>query len=428
MKVLVVGSGGREHALTWALHRSPHVHEIHVAPGNGGTAELATNVPIKAEDVPALTQYAVEQAFDLVVIGPEMPLALGLSDTLREKGLRVFGPSSQAARLETSKAFSKEFMRTHGIPTAEYAIFDRYDEALAYLNRHPAPIVVKASGLAGGKGAIVCETDPEAIGALDRIMVERVFGPAGDQVVIEECLRGQEVTVLAFTDGHTVLPMIQAQDHKAAYDGDNGPNTGGMGTLAPAPLLDEKLLQRVMDQTLQPAVDGMRQVGTPYVGVLYAGLMVCEDTFHVLEFNCRFGDPEAQAILPLLETDLVEVMEACIDGTLERLSLKWASKSCVCVVMASRGYPNRYRTGFEISGLEEVAKLSDTMVFHAGTARQEGRIVTAGGRVLGVTAWADDLPSAIDRAYAAVHQIHWPGAMYRKDIGAKGLQTLGGNR
>ena len=421
MKVLVVGSGGREHCLVWSLSRSTQVDEIHIAPGNGGTGDLATNVPLAAEDVAGIANYAEEKRFDLVVVGPELPLAMGLSDTLSARGLRVFGPSAAAARIESSKAFSKGFMRARGIPTAPYATFDDYDLAKAYLGSHPAPIVVKASGLAAGKGAIVCQTDVEALDALDLIMRRRAFGEAGDWVVIEECLVGQEVTVLAFADGRSVAPMILSQDHKPAFDGDKGPNTGGMGAYAPAPVLDDRLLQRVYDEVLQNAVDGLREASTPYVGLLYAGLMVSDGDYQVIEFNCRFGDPEAQVILPLLETDLVSVLDACIDGRLEDIELSWSAGSCACVVMASGGYPEQYERGFQIDGLEGVSELPDTYVFHAGTKRDGDRILTAGGRVLGVTAWANDLRGAVDRAYAAVDKIHWPGATFRTDIGAKGL-------
>ncbi len=424
MKVLVVGSGGREHALVWALSRSPRVGELYIAPGNGGTGDLATNVAIGAEDVDALADYAVAQRFDLVVVGPEAPIALGLTDQLQARGLRVFAPSAAAGRLESSKAFSKDLMRQQGIPTAAYATFDDYAAALRYLEAHPAPIVVKASGLAAGKGAIVCRTDEEARVALHQIMVERAFGAAGDQVVIEEYLSGQEVTVLAFADGRTVAPMVLSQDHKAAYDGDRGPNTGGMGCYAPAPVLSETQLRQVVDRVLQPAVDGLRRMGAPYIGVLYAGLMVSGDDFRTLEFNCRFGDPEAQVVLPLLRTDLVAVMDACIDGRLDQIELDWSAGACACVVMASGGYPGAYARGFEIAGLDEAAKLPDTVVFHAGTRREGGRVLTAGGRVLGVTAWANDLPEALRRAYAAVGRIHWEGAMFRRDIGAKGLRAI----
>jgi len=426
LKVLVVGSGGREHALVWALHRSRRVREIHIAPGNGGTGDLAQNVPIPAEDIAALTAYAAQERFDLVVIGPEVPLAMGLTDALQAQGVRVFGPTAAAARLESSKAFSKDFMRAHRIPTAEYVVCDAYDAALHYLDTHPAPIVVKADGLAAGKGAMVCRSDAEARAALQQMMRDRVFGAAGDRVVIEECLAGQEVSVLAFVDGYRAVPMVLAQDHKAAYDGDRGPNTGGMGCYAPAHVLDQAMLRRVVEEVLQPAVDGMRELGTPYVGVLYAGLMVTGGDFAVLEFNCRFGDPETQVILPLLETDLAEVMNACIDGRLDEIEIAWSPRSCVCVVMASEGYPGHYQHGCEITGLDEAAQLPDTIIFHAGTKREAGRVLTAGGRVLGVTACADDLRDAIARAYAAVARIHWPGAMYRRDIGARGLASIQG--
>ncbi len=422
MKVLVVGSGGREHALVWALARSPRVHEIHIAPGNGGTSALATNVPIAADNVPALVGYARQQRFDLVVIGPEAPLALGLADALRAERLRVFGPSAQAARLESSKAFSKDFMRANRIPTADYAIFRDYESALRYLDAHPAPIVVKADGLAAGKGAIVCRTDEQAREAVHMMMRERALGAAGDAVIIETCLTGQEASVLAFTDGRTVAPMIVAQDHKAVFDGDRGPNTGGMGAYAPASLVSDALMQRITSQVLQPAVDALRDAGTPYVGVLYAGLMLSDNNFNVLEFNCRFGDPEAQAILPLLKTDLALVMEACVDGALDRVHLEWSGGACVCVVMASEGYPGHYKTGYEITGLDRVAQFPNTVIFHAGTRRDGDRILTFGGRVLGVTAWADDLRDAIAQVYAAVGVISWPGAMFRRDIGAKGIR------
>ena len=428
MKILVVGSAGREHTLVWALRRSPRVSEVYIAPGNGGTGDLATNVPISAEDVPALVRYAGEGRFDLVVIGPEQPLALGLSDALRAAGLRVFGPSQAAARLESSKVFSKDLMREIGVPTAAYAAFHEAQAALRYLDTHPAPIWVKASGLAAGKGAIGCQTDAEARAAVRQLMIERAFGAAGDSVVIEECLKGQEVSVLAFADGTTVKPMILAQDHKAIYDGDRGLNTGGMGTYAPAHVLNEALLQQVVTRVLQPPIDALRRAGTPYQGVLYAGLMVDGDDFRVLEYNCRFGDPEAQVILPLLETDLVDVLEACIDGRLAEVDLRWSSQSCVCVVMAAAGYPGKYAKGDEIqveTGFFSKTPFLETRclaVFHAGTRRDGERLLTAGGRVLGVTAWADDLPGAIARAYEAVEHIHWPGAQYRHDIGAKGLK------
>lgn len=422
MKVLVVGSGGREHALAWALARSPQVSALHIAPGNGGTQALGRNVAIGAEDVPALTAYAREQRVDLVVIGPEAPLAAGLADALGAEGLRVFGPRAAAARIEASKADAKAFMQRHGIPTAEHATFDDYGTALDYLHTHPAPIVLKANGLAAGKGVFVCRSDAEARSALELIMRRRAFGAAGDRVVIEEHLTGQEVTVLAFCDGCTVAPMIVAQDHKALQDGDRGPNTGGMGSYAPAPLLSAAQWRQVRDAVLLPTVDGLRHNGTPYVGVLYAGLMIAPDgAIRVLEFNCRFGDPEAQAILPLLETDLAEVALACTEGTLGQVALRWREEACVCVVIASQGYPGSYERGHPIEGLEEAAAAPQSMVFHAGTRREGERVVTDGGRVLGVTAWDVDLAGAVSRAYNLVERIHWPGAFYRRDIGAKGL-------
>jgi len=425
MRVLVVGSGGREHALAWALSRSPAVSELHVAPGNAGTQALATNIPISAEDASALREHCRGERYDLIVVGPEAPLAEGLADLLLEDGLRVFGPRRQCAQIEASKAFSKDFMRAHGIPTAAYATFTGYDEARRYLDEHGVPVVVKASGLAAGKGVIVCQTLPEAQEALDAVMRQRAFGAAGDVVVLEDCLTGQEASVLAFTDGETVVPMVVAQDHKAAYDGDRGPNTGGMGCYAPADVVDEAVVGRVVAKVLQPAVDGLRAEGCRYVGVLYAGLMLQDNAFQVLEFNCRFGDPETQVILPLLETDLVEIMEACIDGRLAEVEVRWRRQHAVCVVMASGGYPGSYPKGLPIEGLDEAAAQANTMIFHAGTRLEGGRVLTDGGRVLGVTAWDDTLALAKARVYEAVERIHWSGAMYRTDIGAKGLRKAG---
>lgn len=411
--------------MVWALHRSPQETELFAAPGNGGTAGLATNVPIRADDVEGLVTFARKQGIDMVVVGPEAPLALGLVDELQAVGVPAFGPTAAAARIEASKAFSKRFMRDHGIPTGDFASFTNYASARAYLDAHPAPIVIKADGLAAGKGVLVCQTDEEAQDALRAVMVERRFGAAGDRVLIEEFLTGQEVSVLAFVDGEHVEPMILSQDHKAAYDGDRGPNTGGMGCYAPARVLSQPMLQRVVDQVLQPTVDGLREMGSPYVGVLYAGLMVNGDEFSVLEFNCRFGDPEAQVILPLMETDLLSAMEACVNGNLGQIALRWTAQTAVCVVLASGGYPGDYERGFEIEGLDRLAGREDAIVFHAGTLPDQGRFITDGGRVLGVTAWANDLAQAMDRAYDAAAQIHWPGMIYRRDIGAKGLARGG---
>ncbi|NLX43200.1 MAG: phosphoribosylamine--glycine ligase [Chloroflexi bacterium] len=420
MKLLVVGSGGREHALVWALARSPQATQLYVAPGNAGTARLATNVPIKADDVAGLVTFARQQDIDLVVVGPEIPLALGLVDALQREGIRAFGPTAAAAQLEASKAFSKAFMRQHRIPTGAYGSFSDYASALAYLDAHPAPIVLKADGLAAGKGVLVCQTDREAREGLQAILRDRRFGTAGERVVIEEYLTGQEVSVLAFSDGKSLAPMVLAQDHKAAYDGDRGPNTGGMGSYAPAPLLDPVMLHRVSTEVLEPVIAGMAQAGTPYVGVLYAGLMVNGDDLRVLEFNCRFGDPETQVILPLLKTDLLSIVEACVSGGLDQLGLEWSPRSAACVVLAADGYPGDYARGLTIEGLENVAE-EDVLVFHAGTRQDGSRVITDGGRVLGVTGLGDTLQGALDRAYAAAGAIRWPGVFYRHDIGAKGL-------
>ena len=421
MRVLVVGSGGREHCLVWALQRSPDVDIVYVAPGNGGTQAVARNIDIAVDDIQAITAFAVQEHIDLVVIGPEIPLALGLVDALQQAGVPAFGPTASAARLESSKAFSKAFMTANQIPTAAYSSFTDYQAASAYLAQQQAPIVIKASGLAAGKGAIICHTKAEAEAALHSVMVERIFGASGDKVVIEEYLTGNEVSVLAFCDGKTAVPMIQAQDHKAAYDGDQGPNTGGMGSYAPAPLLDQAQQQMVQEQVLQPVLRGMAERGTPYIGVLYAGLMLTPAGIKVLEFNCRFGDPETQVILPLLETSLTDIMFSCLNGSLDKLSLRWRPGAAVCVVLAAGGYPGHYRKNDLISGLEEAAKQPGVIVFHAGTIRKDGQVFTAGGRVLDVTAVAPDLRTAIANAYAAVRMISWPDMTYRRDIGAKGL-------
>jgi len=427
MRVLVVGSGGREHALAWALRRSPRVDGLFVAPGNAGTDSIAENVPIRAGDVEALAGWACDNEIDLTIVGPEVPLALGLVDRCQEMGLRAFGPAREAARIETSKVFSKVLMREEGIPTADFVVFQDFGEALAYLQERAFPLVVKADGLAAGKGVSVCQSRPEAEDALRAIMIDRVFGDAGERVIIEECLTGQEVSVLAFSDGRTVVPMVTSQDHKAAYDGDEGPNTGGMGCYAPMAMMTPELLDEIGRRVLQPAVDGLRRRGMPYVGVLYAGIMLTPDGPQVLEFNCRFGDPETQVILPLLRTDLVDVVEACVEGRLDEVSLRWSEGASVCVVMASGGYPRKYRVGYPIRGLDEVAGLPDVEVFHAGTAVKDGAIVTAGGRVLGVTAWADTLAQAMDRAYDAVERIHFKDQHFRHDIGQKAFAGRAGS-
>jgi phosphoribosylamine--glycine ligase/phosphoribosylformylglycinamidine cyclo-ligase len=418
MRVLVIGSGGREHGLTWKLSHSPHVERLFVAPGNGGTATIAENVPIPAGDVPALLDFARRERIDLTVVGPEAPLVAGLVDAFSEAGLRAFGPTAAAARLEGSKVFAKRFMVNEGIPTATGAVFDDYAAAQAYLRRQEMPIVVKADGLAQGKGVAVCATLAEAEEALHRTMVERAFGAAGDQVLLENCLAGEEASLLAFSDGHTVRPMLPARDYKPIGEGDRGPNTGGMGGYAPSPHLGSALVEEITARVLQPTVDGMRRRGAPYVGVLYAGLMLTEDGPRVLEFNCRFGDPETQVLLPLLESDLVEICEACLDGRLDEVEMRWKPQYTTTVVLASGGYPVAYETGKPITGLARVAELDDVTVFHAGTRREEDALVTAGGRVLAVTALGDGLEDARRRAYAAVEWIDFEGAQYRRDIAA----------
>jgi len=420
VKVLLVGSGGREHALAWKLKLSPLVEELIVAPGNGGTAMLGENVPIKAEDVPALLELARSRRVDLTVVGPEAPLAYGLVDALTRVGLLAFGPTRAAAGLETSKAFSKEFMAGHGIPTAAYRTFTGYEQARGYIDSLRMPPVIKADGLAAGKGVVVSNRLDEAQDALRQMMLDREFGDAGETIVIEEKLSGQEVSLLALSDGARVAPMIPAQDHKAAYDGDEGPNTGGMGAYAPAPAMDEEMRSRVMREVIEPTVKGMADEGRRYRGVLYAGMILTERGPKTLEFNCRFGDPEAQALLPLLDADLAELMIACALGELEPGRVRWRPGACVCVVMASGGYPGHYRTGFRINGLAE-AEQQGCFVFHAGTRREGNDHFTTGGRVLGVTAVGSDLREAVDKAYGGVRAISFEGAHYRGDIGAKGL-------
>ncbi len=431
MNILVVGSGGREHCLAWKIAQSPRVKQVFVAPGNGGTEwegrdglAPSRNVSIGATNIKDLLRFASSERVDLTVVGPEAPLVAGLADAFAAFGLRVFGPTRAAAVLEGSKAAAKRFMWEYGIPTGHAEIFDDYEQAAAYLEDVGAPIVVKASGLAAGKGVTVCDTPDEARQALRAAMVERVFGDAGKEVLIEERLRGQEASLLAFCDGEHVVPMVPAQDHKAAYDGDRGPNTGGMGCYAPTGLMTPDLVEQVMREVLQPAVNGMRERGTPYVGVLYAGLMLTDDGPKVLEFNCRFGDPETQVILPLLETDLVSTMEACVTGDLRAEAICWRDEYATCVVLASGGYPLRYEKGKVITGVEEAEQLPGVIVFHAGTRREDRVLLTNGGRVLGVTAVAPTLKESVELAYAGVARVHFERMHYRTDIGAKGLAGL----
>lgn len=426
MRVLIVGSGGREHALAWKLAQSAVVSEIYVAPGNAGTAWAgdesrctAVNVPIGANDLLGLRDFARDNEVGLTVIGPEAPLADGIVDLFGEAGLPVFGPSQAAAQLEASKLFAKSFMQTFGIPTAVYESFTTLDDALAYLETLAAPdgIVVKASGLAAGKGVVVCDDVAAARTAVRLIMEDRAFGEAGDTLIIEERLMGKEVSVLAFCDGRTAVPLAPARDHKRALNGDAGPNTGGMGAFAPVPDVPPALVDEIVARVLQPAVAGMAQRGTPYVGVLYAGMMLTPQGIQTLEFNCRFGDPETQVVLPLLENDLAEVMMACIDGRLETLDIRQKAGACATVVMASPGYPASYPKGLPIGGIAEANQLEDVVVFEAGTAENGGQTVTNGGRVLAVSGLGETVEDALGRAYTAVAKISFEGAHYRTDIG-----------
>ncbi|HVM60934.1 MAG TPA: phosphoribosylamine--glycine ligase [Verrucomicrobiae bacterium] len=422
MKLLVIGSGGREHALVWKLAQERRVTKLFCAPGNGGIAELAECVPIPATDINALAEFAAKQKIDLTVVGPEAPLCAGIVDVFQARGLRVFGPNKRAAQLEGSKVFSKKLLLKHKVPTAAAAIFDKADAARAHLRRVGAPIVVKADGLAAGKGVIVAASVEEADRAIAEIMEQKIFGAAGAQVVIEECLRGEELSVMALVDGKSFVTLASAQDHKRVFDGDRGPNTGGMGAYSPTPVLDKKLDAQVAD-IFQRTLAGLRAEGIDYHGVLYAGLMITGRGPQVLEFNCRFGDPETQAVLPRLKSDLADAMDATIDGSLDRLRLAWAEDAAVCVVMAAGGYPGPYEKGRPIEGLKRAAKSDKVSVFHAGTRRDaDGSTVTDGGRVLGVTGLGDSIEKAASRAYEAVQQIHFDGAHFRRDIAARAMR------
>ncbi len=422
MKILVVGGGGREHAITWKLAKSPGVTKIFAAPGNPGTAAHAQNIAIKADDIEALKKFAIKEGIGLTVIGPEDPLSLGIVDAFEEAGLKAFGPSGAAAELEASKAFCKSIMETYNIPTAAYGEFTEAAPALDYIREKGAPIVVKADGLAAGKGVFLCFTEDEARDAVKSIMEDKVFGIAGARVVIEELLLGEEASFLAITDGESVVPLAPAQDHKAVFNGDKGPNTGGMGAYSPAPLVTKELEAEIMDTVMIPAVRGMAAEGRPYKGVLYAGLMISpEGRPVVLEFNCRFGDPETQPILMRLKSDLLPLLMASVEGRLASIELEWFDKAAVCVVMSSGGYPGAYEKGIEIKGVGD-AESDSVTVFHAGTATIDGKLLTSGGRVLGVTALGRDIKEAIEKAYEAVAKIDFAGAYYRTDIGKKAIK------
>lgn len=429
MKVLVVGGGGREHALVWKIRQSPRVSEVFVAPGNAGTAKEATNVDIAATDVDAIVEFAKQYEIDLTVVGPEAPLVAGLVDALEEAGLKAFGPSAAAAELEGSKVFCKNLLHTADIPTASYQTFRTGDDAARYINdrysdpSEPVPVVVKADGLAAGKGVIVCETRSDALEAIDRIAGQKEFGAAGNELIIEERLMGQEASVLAITDGETIITLPAAQDHKPAYDGDTGPNTGGMGAYCPTPIVDEAMYEKIESDVLVPVVHAMKRARKPFKGVLYAGLMLTAAGPKVLEFNVRFGDPECQPLLMRLKTDLVDILEAAVEGKLSELPpLEWDERPSLCVVMASEGYPGSYEKGREITGLDDADMLDNVKVFHAGTSTEDGKVVNSGGRVLGVTAIGASVSAAKLQAYKAVQKIRWKGAWCRKDISDKALQ------
>jgi phosphoribosylamine--glycine ligase/phosphoribosylformylglycinamidine cyclo-ligase len=419
LHVLLIGSGGREHAIAWKIARSPHLQALYAIPGNPGIASLGTCVPLKVEDHQAIVEFCQAQRIDLVLIGPEATLAAGLTDDLLAAGIKVFGPTKAAAQIEASKAFAKAFMTRHGIPTARYNTFTEYEAAARFIEHVDYPIVLKASGLAAGKGVIVPETTAEALAALEGMMLRKEFGEAGETVIIEERLSGPEVSLMAFCDGRTLVPMLPAQDHKRLLDGDRGPNTGGMGAYAPASICPPDQVAAIVETILQPALNGLCEEGRPFVGVLYAGLMLTERGPHVLEFNCRFGDPETQVVLPLLESDLLDIALACAEGRLDEVQVRWREGAAVCVVLASAGYPFHPESGKTIHGLESGGE--NIAYFHAGTKQVEGQLVTGGGRVLGVTAWAESLERAVAEAYQAVSRVRFEGMQYRKDIARAAL-------
>ncbi|MDQ0199501.1 phosphoribosylamine--glycine ligase [Neobacillus ginsengisoli] len=417
MKVLVVGGGGREHAIVWKLAQSPKINHLYCAPGNPGIAEVAECVSISVTEIEKLADFAKKEQIDLTFVGPEEPLSKGIVNYFKQQGLQIFGPSKEAAMIEGSKAFAKELMIKYHIPTAKYATFTNFEEALAYVRLNGAPIVIKADGLAAGKGVVIAKTETEAEEALKNMLMEVKFGSAGSRVVVEEYLEGEEMTLLSFVMGSTVKPMIPAQDHKPVFNGDLGPNTGGMGTYAPLPQINSSMVERIMKEIVEPTAEAMVIEGCPFEGILYTGLMLTKDGPKVIEYNARFGDPETQVVLPLLETDLLDILMASLSGELKKLEVKWKDKSAVCVIMSSAGYPGPYETGKVIQGLDEVKY--PTFVFQAGTTEKDGNTITNGGRVLGITAIGDNLKEARDLAYLAVEKISFNGAHFRTDIGSK---------
>jgi len=426
MNVLLIGSGGREHAIAWKLAQSKDLTKLYIAPGNPGTAQCGQNIPVASVHTDELLDFARQNDVGLVVVGPEDPLAAGLVDAFEAAGIKAFGPSAGAAQLEADKAFAKQLMRSSSVTTAEGRTFDRFSDAKAYIASRDEAVVVKAAGLAKGKGVFVCDDPSDGILAAEKIMCDKIFGPAGDIIIVEDKLLGEEASILAFVDGRNIYVMESSQDHKPIGDGDTGPNTGGMGAYSPAPVVTEDMMNHITREILVPVVDGMNRNGTPYKGVLYAGLMITGGGPRVLEFNVRFGDPETQPILARLKSDLLEVLLAVCDGTLDRITLEWDQRPAVCVVMASGGYPGDYQKGKKIVGLEEAQQLEDVIVFHAGTKDMDGDIVTNGGRVLGVTALGQTIRDAKERAYRAVDKIKFDGAYCRRDIADKAIKASGG--
>ncbi len=426
MNLLVIGGGGREHAIIKKLRENKQVKKIYALPGNGGIGEDAQCVPIKATDVEGVLEFAKSHEVGFAAVIPDDPLALGLADRLREMGIPTFGPTAQAAEIESSKVFAKNLMQKYHIPTADYQVFDQAEKAMEYITqKNKYPVVIKADGLALGKGVIIAADQQAAKEAVEAIMNEKIFGKSGDHVIVEEFLQGPEVSVLSFTDGETLRPMVTSMDHKRAYDGDEGPNTGGMGAVAPNPYYTKEVAERCMEEIFLPTIRAMKQEGRPFQGCLYFGLMLTEDGPKVIEYNCRFGDPETQVVLPLLKTDLLTIFQAVMEGKLSEQEVEFLDKAACCVILASGGYPKNYYTGLPISGIGEAEQMEDVSVYHAGTKMEDGKLLTAGGRVLGVTALANDLAGAMEKAYEAAGKIHFDNMHYRRDIGRRALSMRG---
>jgi len=422
MKILVIGSGGREHALVWKIAQSPKVSQIYCAPGNAGISKLAQCINIDADNIEKLVDFAQEEKIDLTVVGPELALSKGIVNKFNRKGLRIFGPSKEATEIESSKVFSKYLMKKYNISTANYEVFKNSEKAFDYIKQQAFPLVIKADGLAAGKGVFIVKNMVQARDALDTLMEEKKFGEAGRQVVIEEFLEGEEVSILAFCDGKTVVPMVSSQDHKKIFDNDQGPNTGGMGAYSPVPFYTDEFEKRVLEEVLKPTVKGLWSEGRKYKGVLYAGLILTKEGPKVLEFNARFGDPETQVILPRLKTDLIDILNAVIEETLHKINIEWEDNAAVCVVVASGGYPEKYQKGKVIGGLERLEKIKDVIAFHAGTKLQDDKVITSGGRVLGITAWAENITEAKKKAYEGMEKIYFEDMYYRKDIALKAIK------